>query len=318
MLWYIATRLAQAFAVIAVVSLVVFALIRIIPGDPAVTLAGPDATPEAIEAIRSGLGLDKPVFEQYWRWLGGVLTGDLGLSYYFQRPVTDLVATAFPITLRLGITSMVLAAILGILLGIASSAAKHRWVRNLAEGFTTAAYAVPNFVLGLLLIIVFAVWLRALPPGGWVPITPDPGLSIRLMILPVLALALPLAGVIARFQHASMDETLREEYMLTSRAKGTPRWRLLGIDAQRNAAIPVLTILGIQFGHVLGGAVVVETVFSIPGLGRLLLQAVLNRDYPTVQGVLLLLAAIFVVVNLIVDLLYGVIDPRVRRTGARP
>lgn len=314
---YVISRLAQAVLVGLATSVVVFLVLRLIPGDPAVVLAGGDATPDQIAAVRRDLGLDQPLPVQYLRWMGGVLQGDLGQSYINRFPAATLIRTALPATLQLTVAGLFLGTLIGIPLGAFAAARPGSALDAFVTGFMTIGTGVPNFVLGLLSILVFALWLGWLPPGGRVDLIDNPGIGWKFLILPMCALAMPLGAALARFQRAAMREVLREDYVRTASAKGLRRTTVLMRHALRNALLPILTVLGLHFGQLLGGAVVVESVFAWPGMGRLLLQSILSRDYVVVQSVLLLLSVLFVLVNLLVDLAYGVVDPRLRAVGGR-
>lgn len=309
---YVVSRLTQAVLVGLATSIVVFLVLRLIPGDPAVVLAGGDATPDQIAAVRKDLGLDKPLPVQYLDWLDGVLHGDLGQSYINSFPAATLIRSALPATLQLAVAGLGLGILLGIPLGAFAAARPGSLLDAFVTGFMTIGTGVPNFVLGLLSILVFALWLGWLPPSGRIDLTQNPGIGWKFLVLPACALAMPLGASLARFQRAAMREVLREDYVRTASAKGLRRSAVLMRHALPNAALPILTVLGLQFGQLLGGAVVVESVFAWPGMGRLLLQSVLSRDYVVVQSVLLLLSMVFVLVNLVVDLAYGMVDPRVR------
>ncbi len=315
---YVLRRIAQAVVVAFLASLAVFMVLHLIPGDPALALAGADSSPEAVAAIRRDLGLDQPLPSQYLRWLGGVLRGDLGRSYISRHDVAALIETTMPATLQLTAVSVLIGVPLGLLLGTVGAVRPGSILDACVIGFMTVGYAAPNFLVGILYVLVFALWLGWLPPSGRVDLFVDPRAGWKYLVLPAFALAIPLAALLARFQRAAMREVLTEEYVRTAAAKGLGRSAIIIRHALRNAAIPFLTVLGIQLGQLLGGAVVVESVFAWPGMGRLLLQAVIDRDYVVVQGALLMLTLIFVLVNLVVDLAYGVADPRLRvGTGSR-
>jgi len=309
---FVLQRLLQTVPVLFLTSVAVFAMLRAIPGDPAVTLGGIDATPETLAAIRHDLALDQPLPLQYVTWLEHVLQGDLGRSTTARRPVTDLLGVALPATLQLVVGSMAVGVLLGGGVGILSAVFRGTWI-DLAAGVVNALLVgIPTFWLGLLAIIVFALILGWLPPGGRVDLAQNPGLALRTMLLPTAVLGLAQAAIIARFTRAAMLEVLGDAYIRTARAKGLAPATVVLRHAMRNALIPVLTVIGVQTGHLIGGAVVVETVFAWPGMGRLVVGAIAERDYPTVQAVLLVLVCVFVLVNLVTDLLYGYVDPRMR------
>jgi peptide/nickel transport system permease protein len=314
---YVLRRLAQAVPVLILASIGVFLLLHLVPGDPAILMAGPDATPEVVEAVRRDMGLDRPLPVQYALWVQHAVTGDLGRSYVSRLPVNQLIGTALPATVELALAALLIAVVLGIPSGVLSAISRQSlpdWIITVINGL---ALAIPNFWLGIVLIIVFALVLGWLPPGGRVEFLSNPGLAWKTLLLPALTLGLHIAATLSRFTRASMLEVLHEDYIRTANAKGLARSVVLGRHAIRNALIPIVTVLGIQFGRLLGGAVIVESVFAWPGVGRMILQAVINRDYLLVQGALLLLVVAFIVINLLVDLLYGVLDPRIRLARGR-
>jgi peptide/nickel transport system permease protein len=308
-------RVLHALPTLLLTSLGIFVLLRVIPGDAATAVAGPDATPETIAAIRADLGLDQPIPLQYVRWLQHVSTGDLGRSTLARRPVSDLLLLALPATLELAAAAMLIAIIVGLSLGAVAAMSRGQWADLSIGGASALLIGVPSFWLGLLAIIVFALVLGWVPPGGRVDPLQDAGQAARSLLLPSLVLGLGRAAVIARFTRASMLEVLSEGYILTARSKGLSPRSVVSRHALRNALIPVVTMVGVEAGHLLGGALVIETVFAWPGLGRLVVGAISGRDYDVVQAVLLLMVGTFVLVNLIGDLLYGVLDPRLRATN---
>lgn len=314
---YVVRRLLQSVPVLILASVAVFLLLHMVPGDPALLLAGPDATPEVVTAVRREMGLDRPLPVQYALWMQHALSGDLGRSYISRLPVAQLIGNALPATIELALAALLIAIVFGIPSGIISAVNRQSlpdWLITLTNGL---ALAIPNFWLGIVLIIVFALVLGWLPPGGRVEFLSNPGAAWKSLLLPAVTLGIHIAATLSRFTRASMLEVLHEDYIRTARAKGLSRWGVIGRHAIRNALIPIVTVLGIQFGRLLGGAVIVESVFAWPGIGRMVLQAVLNRDYLLVQGTLLLLVVAFIAINLIVDLLYGVLDPRIRLAHGR-
>jgi peptide/nickel transport system permease protein len=314
---YLIRRVAQTLPVLVLASIVVFVFLRLVPGNPALILAGPDATPDVVAAIHKQMGLDDPWPQQYLIWLGHVLHGDLGRSYITNLPIAQLIAEAVPATVELTLTALFLAVLVGIPTGIISAVWHRRPIDWIITALNALGLAVPNFWVGILLILVLSVRLRWLPPGGRVDFTADPGAAWRSLVLPAVTLFHPISAALSRFTRASMLEVLHEDYIRTARAKGLSGWGVIARHALRNALIPVITILGIQFGRLLGGAVIIESIFTWPGVGRLILQGVLNRDYALVQGALLFLVTVFITINLLVDLLYGVCDPRVRLAVGR-
>lgn len=312
MLSYTIRRLLQAVPVLFLTSLAVFAILRLVPGDPAILLAGESATPASIAAVRKDLGLEGSYPAQYARWLGGAVHGDLGLSYTSHRSVLSLIADALPLTLQLTLAGMVLALLLGVPLGtLAGLKRRGPWDYGLSV-FTALTLGIPNFLLAIVAIFLFAVSLGWLPSGGYVSPLDDVGGWLRGLVLPVVALAIPAAAIFARFTRAAVAETMRQDFIRTARAKGLSERVVVTGHALRGSLIPLITVVGLQAGRLLGGAVIIEQVFAWPGMGRLMINAIEGRDYLVVQGGLLVLVGAFVLVNLLTDLLYGVVDPRVR------
>ena len=298
-------------------TLVIFLGLRLLPGDPAVVLAGQDASPQTLQAIREANGLDQPLPLQYVIWLRNVVRGDLGVSFFTRAPVSTLIAQRAPATLELGIAGMALTVLLGIPTGILAAVRQHRTSDWMISAFNGLAVAVPGFWLGILAILLFSLVLGWLPPGGRGDFTRDPGLELKFLLLPAVTLALPGAAGLSRLVKASMLEVLGDDYVRTARAKGVSNNGVVWRHALRNALVPVATVLGLQFGRLLGGAVITESVFSWPGIGRLIRDSIGNRDYAVVQACLLLLVALFIVINLLTDITYGVLDPRIRLTGGK-
>jgi peptide/nickel transport system permease protein len=309
---YVVQRVLQAVPTLLLTSAAIFVLLRLLPSDPAIALAGPDATPEVIGAIRLELGLDQPVPLQYVVWLRQLAVGNLGQSIQARRPVTDLLAQAMPATLELMVSAMLFAVVLGGTLGILSAVHRGRWPDLLIGGANAVFIAVPSFWLGLLAILVFSVLLGWLPAGGRVDPLEHPGAAARSLLLPAVVLGLGHAAAIARFMRFAALNALHEEHIQTAYAKGLSRRRVVWHHVLPNACLPVVTVVGIQIAHLLGGAVLIETVFAWPGMGQLLVSAILARDYPVVQGVIAVLVAAFILASLCVDLLYGMLDPRLR------
>lgn len=313
---YIVSRLLQAVPTVILASVAIFLLIHLIPGDPAMLLAGPDAGPEVVQALRQKLGLDQPLPVQYAIWAGSALRGDLGVSMISRYEVWRLVGMALPATLELMTVAFLLTLLVSLPLGIVAAVKQHSGFDAAVSVFTALGIGVPNFWLGILLILLFALALGWLPPQGRAPLLEEPGRAWRFLLLPAITLAVTQSAILTRFVRASMVEVLYEDYVRTARAKGL-RDRMVVIGhALRNALIPVVTVIGIQIGRLLGGAVIVESVFAWPGVGRLLLKAIEERDYAVVQGGLLLLVVAFIVINLLTDLAYAVIDPRIRPSGS--
>lgn len=312
MLKFLLGRSLRTVIVVAIATAGIFALIRILPGDPAQSILGQDASQASLDAMRRTLLLDRSIFEQYAAWLGQIFSGEFGLSYRSRQPVTAIVAQALPVSLTLLIFAMSWATLVALVLGTLAAYYRGSWIDTLISSVTSVVYGVPSFWLGLLLIIGFGLMLRWFPTGGYVSIIEKPWEGLRAIALPAFTLGTALAGTLSRFVRASVIETLNRDYVTTARAKGLSERTILLRHVLRNSLIPVITVLGIQLGAVLGGAVVIEVVFNLPGLGRLIVDAVRSRDYPVLQGGLLVLMAWFAIVNLAVDLSYGLLDPRVR------
>jgi peptide/nickel transport system permease protein len=316
MTFIILRRLASAVPILLIVSLVTFGMIHMIPGDPAAAIAGLSATPEQITNIRHDLLLDQPLPTQLFRWYVNLLHGDLGRSLLLGEPVTSATFTRLPVTIALSLYALVITLAIGLTSGIVAALRQNTWVDQAAMVFAMLGISLPNFYLGLLMIIVFAVDLGWLPTGGYVPFTTDPLGWLATSTMPAISLALLLTGLLARITRSTMLEVLRQDYIRTARAKGLPRRQVVMKHALANALIPITTVVGIIVSLLISGSVVTETLFSIPGMGQLLTQAVLNRDYPMVQGGLLITTALLVLVNIAVDVAYALLDPRVRYNAA--
>ena len=301
---YVLKRVVLALPVLVGVSVVVFVAIRLIPGDPAQLMAGQAATQEVVQQIRQSLGLDQPLPVQYLYFLRNVVRGDLGRSLFNGAPVVEELAQRFPRTVRLALASMAVASLIGIPAGILAATRRSTWVDTAVMLVALAGVSVPVFWLGLNLILLFSVRLQWLPSFGYE--------TWRHLVLPSLTLGAASAAIVARMTRSAMLEVLGQDYVRTARAKGLAERVVVSRHALRNALIPVVTVLGLQLGTLLSGAVLTETVFAWPGIGRLLVEAVLARDYPIIQGATLLIAATFVVLNVAVDVLYGLLDPRIR------
>lgn len=309
---YLLRRLLAVLPVMAVVVTVVFLLIHLIPGDPASAMLGPDATTAQIEETRRQLGLDRPIWEQLLFFYGRVLRGDLGRSYYLDRPVAQTLWERAEPTLVLTFSALLVALVIGVPSGVVAGAyAGSLWDRLLMI-VALLGVCVPGFWLSLNFIYLFAVKLGWLPAGGYVSIFADPVGGLRAMVLPAVSLGFSQSALIARIARACMVEVLAQDYIRTARAKGLPQRTVVAVHAFRNALVPVVTVVGITMAILIGGAVVTEIVFNIPGLGRLVVSAILRRDYPVVQGVVLVTAAAYVLINLAVDMVYAFIDPRIR------
>jgi peptide/nickel transport system permease protein len=309
---YVLLRLLQLLPVLLLASIAVWLMIYLIPGDPAIALLGSDATAEQLARARVLMGLDRPLPVQYALWLGRVIQGDLGVSYLNGLPVSTMLAQRIPVTLQLTTASLLVALAIAAPLGIVSAVRPRSWLARGATGYNALAMAVPTFWLGILLVLCFGVWLRWLPASGFVPVWEDPGRAVRFLVLPAFTLGAYVSAVLARFTRAALLETLFQDYVRTARAKGLAERAVVGTHALRNALIPVVTVVGLQFGAFMGGAVITEAIFDYPGLGRMLLQAILTRDYTVVQGTILFVVVAFVVINLLTDLAYALLDPRIR------
>ena len=307
---YLLRRVLAVIPVMIIVATLAFVLIHLAPGDPASVIAGPYATPDDVAKLRRQLGLDEPLPMQLMHWYGRLLTGNLGDSIFLRRPVTEAVMERIEPTLLLTVWGTLIAVLLGVPAGIISARYHNSAVDQSLMGLALLGLSIPNFLLGLLMILVFGVWLGWLPVAGYVPL--DEGLwrNTRSLLMPSVSLGLVQSALIARITRSSMLDVLREQYIVSGRAKGLDERTVVYKHALKNAIIPTLTVIGITFALLVGGAVVIETVFNIPGLGRLIISAVLRRDYPVIQGVVLLIAVSYTVINLLVDLAYLVIDPQ--------
>jgi peptide/nickel transport system permease protein len=294
------------------ISVLVFGLVHLIPGDVAQVLLGTQATDQQIETLRRSFGLDRPLPVQYVDWLSHVLQGDFGVSLRTSRPVLPDLVSRFGVTLQLTVVSMVIALAVAIPLGVASAANRAKTSDALSRVLALLGLSIPNFWLGTMLILFVSLVLHWLPPVGFVSLLDDPWLGLQTLILPALALGTAVAAFIMRMVRSSLLEVLRQDYIRTANAKGLRDNAVLYRHALKNAFIPVLTVIGVQVGYLLGGAVIIESIFSLPGMGRFLLDSINNRDYSIVQGGVLLIALIFSLVNLSVDLVYGWLDPRIR------
>jgi peptide/nickel transport system permease protein len=312
MLRLFVSRLAGAVPVLLLVSVVSFGLMRLIPGDPSAAIAGLSATPQMVAQIREQLGLDQPLLIQALHWYGNLLHGDLGRSILLGESVFWATADRLPITIALSLYALVITLVVGIGAGVLAALRQNSWVDQLAMMVAMLGISIPNFFLGLVFIIWFAVGLGWLPTGGYIAFTDDPWGWFLTSTMPAVSLALLNIGLLARVTRSTMLEVLRQDYVRTARAKGLPRYLVIGKHALANAMIPITTVVGIIISLLVSGSVVTETLFSIPGIGQLLTSAVLGRDYPMVQGGLLLVTGLLVLVNLGVDMLYAVLDPRIR------
>jgi peptide/nickel transport system permease protein len=309
---FLASRILSTIPVLLIVAVAVFLLLRLTPGDPAAVIAGDIATTEQIEEIRASLGLDRPIVVQFGIWFGNVLRGDLGESFFFKMTVAELIAQRLEPTLALAFCTIVLAVLVAVPLGVLAAWRHGGWLDRTLMGFSTLGFSIPVFVLGYLLIWLVSLKLGWLPVQGYRRLGEGFGPFIRHLILPSVTLSVIYVALIARVTRAAVAEALTEDYVRTARAKGLPERRVLIRHALANAAIPIVTVIGIGLALLIGGVVVTESVFSIPGLGRLTVDAVLARDFPTIQGVILLFSVAYVLVNLLIDLSYLFLDPRIR------
>jgi peptide/nickel transport system permease protein len=329
---YLLRRLALTIPILLGVSLLVFLMLHSAGGDPAQSILGARADPESIAELRRELGLDRPLLVQYVAFLSGAVRGDFGRSYRSNTPVTAEIAARFPATIELAIAAMAIAVVTGVVFGTLAAVRRHSLLDYVSSTVVLLGVSIPTFWLGLILIIIFGLWMRWLPISGRVDprLGADPSLpfltlasvlngnwavandALRHLILPALTLAAWPAAIVARMTRASLIESLGQDYVRTARGKGLPEQLIVVSHAARNALLPVLTVVGLEFGTLLGGAVVTETIFSWPGLGQLTVTAIGARDYQMVQGVVVLLGAVFVLLNLLIDVLYAVLDPRIR------
>ena len=311
-------RLLQMIPVLFFVSVIIFVLINLVPGDAARLFLGEEAPPDALAALRHELGLDRPLYVQYLRWVGGMLRGDFGHSFKDNRKVLTTVLQKVPVTGELTIAALAIAWTIAIPAGVVAA-----WRRRTAVDYSASAAAltglsIPNFWLGIMLIYLFAVHLRWLPASGFVPLGQDPALNLKTIVMPAFVLGIVLAAVVMRQLRSSMLEVLSADYVRTANAKGLGERVVLVRHALRNAVIPVITVMGIQMGTLFGGAVITETIFALPGLGRLTVESIYGRDYPMLEGVVMFSAFAVLAVNLVVDIVYSLIDPRIKLAGSGP
>jgi peptide/nickel transport system permease protein len=307
-------RIGQVLPTLFILSILIFGLQQLMPGDPALILAGEErGDPQVLAQIRAELRLDRPIYEQYLYWIGNVLTGDFGFSWRIRMPVSQLILDKLPVTAQLAAMSFIIAVLIGVPAGILSAVKRDQPADWVANGVALFGISTPNFWLGIMMILFFSVELGWLPPSGYVPLTEDFWQSIATTIMPAFVLGTGVASVLMRHTRAAMLTALSQDYVRTARAKGLRERVVVWKHALRNALIPVVTLGAIEFGRLLAGAVLTEQVFTIPGFGKLIVDAVFNRDYPVVQGVVLATALIFVVLSLVADLLYMAINPRLRQ-----
>jgi peptide/nickel transport system permease protein len=309
---YVARRILATLPVLAVVAVIVFLLLRLSPGDPAAIIAGDNATADDIAMIRTQLGLDRPLVEQFVLWIGQILGGDLGNSIYLDRPVLGLILERVEPTLALSLSTMAFAILLAIPTGAIAAWRAGSWIDQTFMAVSVLAFSVPVFLIGYGLVIGFSLTLEILPVQGFVSLSEDPLAFAAHLVLPSVALGLVYTALLARITRATMLETLNEDFIRTARAKGLKESRVLILHALKNASVPIVTTIGTGIALLIGGVVVTESVFAVPGIGRLTIDAVMQRDYPVIQGVILVIAGVYVFVNLAIDLTYSFLDPRIR------
>jgi len=313
---YLARRLVESVITLFLATVVVFFGIRALPGDPARVLAGEEGDPQAIAEVRASYGLDQPIPVQYAKYMGKALSGDLGKSVRTGLPVTEIIQHALPVTLELALLAMIVAILIGLSAGVIAAVRRRGPLEWAANSVALLGLSIPNFWFGQMGILLFAIALGWLPASGYVPLLDDPLENLRRMIMPAIVLGSAIAAVIMRQTRSAMLESLTADYVRTARAKGLPEFQVIVGHALRNSLIVVTTVVGLQLGILISGAVVTEQIFVLPGFGKLILDAVFTRDYPLIQGVVLITATAYIVLNLFVDMLYSVIDPRIRVGGA--
>ena len=309
---YIARRLLLMIPVIVLVGILTFMLIRLIPGDPAAQMLGLDATPHEIEELRREMGLDQPIYKQFLIWAGNVVRGDLGRSIFLQQPVSTAIVEHLECTISLAFLALTYSVLVAVPIGVIAAVKQNAWQDKLVMTFALFGVSAPSFWLGLMAIFIFAVYLGWFPSQGYEMLEDGMGQWLWFITLPALSLGVQTAALIARMTRSSMLEVLRQDYIRTARAKGLMERVVVFKHALKNGLIPVLTVVGMTLGTLLGGAVITETVFSLPGIGQLVITGINNRDYPLVQGVIMFIAVVYVSANLLVDILYGCFDPRIK------
>lgn len=312
MLTFIVRRIAATIPVMAFVALFIFSLLYIAPGDPAAIIAGDHATSEEIDQIRRDLGLDRPFALRFGDWTWRVMQGDLGTSIFTSLPVTDLIVQRLEPTFSLMAMALLIAVVIAVPMGVVAAWKAGSWVDKAAMAFAVLGFSMPVFVIGYLFAWVFALKLHWLPLQGYTPLSEGLWPWARHLLLPSMTVSVVYIALIARITRATMLEVLQQDYVRTARAKGVPQRSVLYLHSLKNAAVPIITVIGIGVALLIGGAVVVESVFAIPGLGRLTVESIMRRDYPVIQGVLLIFSVVYVLVNLVIDLSYTLVDPRIR------
>jgi peptide/nickel transport system permease protein len=311
-LLFVGRRLLATIPLLFLVSLVVFSFVHVLPGDPAILFLGEEADPDTVARFRARLGFDRPLATQYLEWLGRALQGDLGRSLRTNQPVTEAILQRLPVTLELLGAALLVSLAIAVPMGIVSAVKRNSGVDLASTVFALVGFSLPNFWLGLMLIYVFALLFRWLPPSGFVPLSAGVGSNLQALVLPALTLGTALAALVTRQLRSGMLEVLRQDYVRTAQAKGLSQRVVVGKHALRNALIAVVTVIGLQIGGLLGNTIITESLFALPGVGRLMIDAVFSRDFFVVQGVILFLAVGYVVSNLLVDLVYSYLDPRIR------
>lgn len=309
---YVFRRLLHLVPVLFITSFLVFSIVLLLPGDPTLALLGDQASQEEREIMRERLGLDQPIPFQYARWLGNVLSGDFGRSLRTQEPVADMLAARIPVTVQLTFMSILLSIVIGVPAGVAAALKRNSWVDFSASSIAIVGVALPYFWAGILLIMLFSLTLRWLPPSGYVPFTTDPLQSLKLMIMPTLTIGTAMAALVMRQTRTSMLQVLNQDFVRTARAKGVDEYRVVVHHALRNALIPVVTVVGLQTGALVSGAVVTETIFSLPGLGRMMVESIFERDLAPVQAAILVVVVGVLLVNLVTDICYAALDKRIK------
>jgi len=313
MVKYIFKRVLAVIPVMLIVGMIVFFLMHLLPGNPAAMMLGPEATLEEIEALSGKMGLDRPLPIQFMEWITNIIRGDLGTSIFFQgKSVNEVVYEHFQATLVLTLFGLFLAVVVGIVIGVIAATFHDMFLDRIVMLITSVGVAIPNFWLGLMLALFFSIWYPILPPAGYKPLSAGIWESMRYLILPAIALAFGQASLLARMTRANMLEVLQNDYIRTAKAKGLSEYNVIFKHGLKNALIPILTVIGLSFANLMGGAVVTEQIFNIPGIGRLLVKSVFSRDYPVIEGIVLYIAASWVMINLLIDLLYSLIDPRIK------
>ena len=316
---YVLRRLLGLFPILIGLSIIVFLIMRMLPGDVAAMIlmgGGEDSTAgvsaEALAELREKLGLNAPLYQQYLEWIWGLLRLDAGISLWTQRPVFQEIFNRLPLTLELALLGLLISLLIAIPVGVIAALRQDSWIDYLFRSFTIAGLALPSFWLATMLILALTIWFNWTPPLGYVRFSQDPWRNLQQLILPAFVIGVSNAAIIARMTRSAMLEVLREDYVRTAWAKGLSLRSILSVHALRNAMLPIITLAAIELGHLLSGTVVMETIFTLPGIGRYLIDAIFHRDYPVVQTIILLMGVLFVLLNLLVDILYGLLDPRIR------